>query len=71
MTAWGLERFEPPPGLSELFIADDSDSSFTGQAAAYALASRLRRDRPEIAIKVEIPLVPDSDWADVLREARS
>jgi putative DNA primase/helicase len=71
MTAWGLERFEPPPGITELFIAADNDTSFTGQAAACMLAARLRRDRPEIAIKVEIPLAPDSDWADVLREARS
>jgi putative DNA primase/helicase len=71
MTAWGIERFEPPPGLSELLIAGDCDSSFAGQAAAYALARRLRRDRPEIVVKVEVPLAPDTDWADVLCKARA
>ena len=70
MTAWGLEHFEPPPALGELLIIGDHDTSFTGQAAAYALARRLRRERPELAINVEIPLTPASDWNDVLRKAR-
>ena len=68
MTAWGLEHREP--AAHQCLIIGDHDTSFTGQAAAYALARRLRRERPELAINVEIPLTPASDWNDVLRKAR-
>ena len=47
MTAWGLERFEPPPGLTELFIAGDNDSQLHRPGRRLCPGQRLRRDRPE------------------------
>src|SRR5262249_26483378 len=68
LSAGGLEAFQPPPGLRRLVVFGDNDSSATGQAAAYALAKRLRRDG--ITVTVRIPEEPDTDWADVLAGGR-
>jgi putative DNA primase/helicase len=65
ITAYGIETFEPPPGVERLHIFGDNDSTFTGQAVAYALARRLRNDHRHIAIEVQIPPAVDSDWLDV------
>ena len=67
VTAGGLERFNPPVGVSRFVIFGDNDGSFTGQKSAFALANRLRRDRPELDIEVCIPDEPGADWLDVLR----
>jgi len=66
ISAGGMEAFTPPAGLSKLIIFADNDSSFTGQRAGFALAHRLRRERPEIEVEVSIPSQPESDWLDVL-----
>jgi putative DNA primase/helicase len=65
LTAYGIETFEPPPGLQRLHIFGDNDSTFTGQRAAYVLANRLGRT---VEILVNIPPEPDTDWNDVLRQ---
>lgn len=62
----GMTSFEPPAGLKRALVFGDNDSSFVGQAAAYALAKRLHRDG--IAVEVHIPEDPDTDWLDVLSE---
>jgi putative DNA primase/helicase len=59
-----LEQFMPPAGVTEVRIYGDNDSSFTGQAAAFALAKRLMRDG--FKVSVEIPQQVDKDWCDDL-----
>ena len=62
-----LEQFEPPEECEHLIIFGDSDSSYTGQKSAYALANRLTLDQ-RIKVKVEVRMCKetDQDWADVL-----
>ena len=66
LTAGGVEAFHVPPEITRLIIYGDADLSFTGQAAAYALAKRVVRDRPDIAVEVEIPDAAGTDWLNVL-----
>ena len=67
LTANGLQTFEPPSGLKRLRIFGDNDVSFTGQAAAYALAKRISASKQYagIVVTVEIPPQPGTDWLDV------
>lgn len=58
----GLEGWVPPSNVVRVLIAGDCDSSFTGQAAAFALAKRLRTKGLEVM--VYIPEAMDTDWAD-------
>jgi putative DNA primase/helicase len=62
--AHGIETFVPPPGLRRLHVFADKDANHVGQAAAYALARRLSRER--LAVDVHVPPVADTDWCDVL-----
>lgn len=57
-----LADWVPPAGVERVLIAGDNDPSWTGQAAAYALAKRLVRDG--FAVEVRIPDVAGKDWAD-------
>lgn len=43
----GLIKWEPPPGVKNVIIYGDNDTSFAGQLAAYSLAYRLRSQRDE------------------------
>ena len=70
ISAGGLERFIPPAGIRELMIYADRDASYTGQAAAYALAKRLARDT-DITVMVSLPDLV-GDFADqLLREKKA
>ena len=59
-----LETFNPPEGVTLLTIAGDNDRSYTGQASAYKLAKRLVQERPEIEVRVHLPIGEGSDFAD-------
>ncbi|WP_246102645.1 toprim domain-containing protein [Methylobacterium terricola] len=39
-----LAKWEPPPNVETVIVFGDSDASFAGQAAAYALAHRLSQN---------------------------
>ena len=56
----GLERVEPPPGLSRAIIAGDGDEA--GRKAAHALKERLSR-RCAVALD---PAPEGHDWNDLL-----
>lgn len=64
--AHGLESFLPPSGVSRVEVYGDCDASYTGQAAAYALAMRLVRDGYEVVVR--IPEQMGTDWADFTKE---
>lgn len=66
LTANGIKSFEPPRGLLRLHVFADNDSNYVGQAAAYQLAHRLKRDG--LMVEVHVPPDPDTDWLDVLNE---
>ena len=63
INAGGMAKWAPPPGVSDVAIFGDCDESFTGQAAAYALARRLVADG--VSVVVRIPDTMGQDWADV------
>jgi putative DNA primase/helicase len=60
----GVKTFEPPAGVKRLIVFGDNDANFAGQAAAFDLAKRI--GKRGIAVEVQIPPDPDSDWNDVL-----
>lgn len=65
LSAVGLERLELPPIVERVLILGDNDYSFTGQAAAFALAKRLYREGK--AVKIQIP-DDGTDYADCLKQ---
>lgn len=67
VSAGGLERWTPPQETGRVIVFGDSDDSFTGQAAAFSLAKRLRRD----GLDVEVRLPERGDWADEILSRRA
>lgn len=57
-----LADWMPPAGVERVLIAGDNDASYTGQAAAFALAKRLVRDGYQV--EIQIPETEGKDWAD-------
>lgn len=70
LNARQLAAWVPPEGVTSVVVMGDNDASFTGQAAAYALANRLAV-RGKIAVEVQIPPEVGTDWADVPQYAPS
>jgi len=58
-----LAAWQAPEGVREVFIFGDNDESFTGQAAAYNLARRLKL-KDGLTVHVMVPDAIGSDWAD-------
>lgn len=72
-----LTKWEAPPDVEEVVIFGDPDRNYDGQAAAYALAKRLRHPpvNPKAPVftgrvRVEIPDTLGSDWCDVFNAGR-
>lgn len=63
ISANGLETWEPPQGVESVLVCGDNDESWAGQAAAFALAKRLRAKG--FKVEVAIPETMGCDWADV------
>lgn len=61
-----LERWEPPSDIKAVEIFGDNDESFTGQAAAYNLAKRLKVQN-KLDVAVHVPTTAGTDWNDALR----
>lgn len=62
----GLENWNPPSGVQSVVVFGDSDHSYTGQAAAMALAHRLHREG--FQVEVQLPPALGKDWADLFLE---
>jgi putative DNA primase/helicase len=60
LTAW-----QPPFEVKRIIIFADNDASYSGQAAAYALARRLGSQ--DYAVEVRVPVESGTDWNDVHR----
>ena len=65
------EGIKAPDGVRKVVVFGDNDRSYAGQAGAYALAARLRRDNPSLEIEVEIPKTEGLDWSDVWMRRRT
>ena len=68
VSANGIETFEPPEGVEQVTIFGDNDDNFTGQAASYVLARRLRRNG--YAVDVHVMGAKGDDYLDCLNKAR-
>ena len=66
ISAGGLEAVQLPKNLKRLIIGGDNDASGAGQSAAYALTSRLLKERKQLKVKTIIPERVGTDWLDVL-----
>ncbi len=64
LTAGALVKWQPPETCKCVIVFGDHDESFTGQASAYALAHRLRKDGYHVDVR--FPEEVGNDWNDVL-----
>ncbi|MCU7370020.1 toprim domain-containing protein [Paucibacter sp. O1-1] len=73
LSAGNLEKLWVPDTVRSVCIYgdNDADGDFTGQASAYALARRLKREEARDVtrtVRVFLPRQAGSDWADVWRQ---
>jgi putative DNA primase/helicase len=67
-SASNMERVWIPATVRRVFIYADNDASYTGQAAAYVLAKRLKGGEKTAGprdVSVFVPRQTGTDWADV------
>ena len=64
LNATMMTKWVPPEGADEVVIFADHDRSFTGQWAAYTLARSLRKQQPDLDLKILTPGIEGTDWAD-------
>jgi phage/plasmid primase-like uncharacterized protein len=60
-----MASWNPPAGVSTVYVFADFDAAYGGQAAAYALAHRISS---KVKVKVRLPQSP-GDWNDVVLAA--
>ena len=66
-SASNLEHIWIPPSVKRVRIYADNDANFAGQAAAYALARRLKSEEKVSGkrdVRVFVPQKVNTDWAD-------
>jgi putative DNA primase/helicase len=71
LSATHMDKLWIPATVRRVAIYADHDASYTGQAAAYALAKRLKAEAKKSGpreVAVHVPRHADTDWADVLLE---
>lgn len=68
LTAMHLENWKRPDEVKRVLIFGDNDASFTGQAAMFALAKRMKL-QDKVEVEPMLPLGVDEDWNDVLLES--
>jgi putative DNA primase/helicase len=71
LSATNMAKLWIPAAVMSVGIYADHDASYTGQAAAYALAKRLKTEENKAGLRevaVHVPRHADTDWADVLLE---
>jgi len=76
LSAGNLEKVALPAAVRQVCIYgdNDADGDYTGQASAFALARRLKReDAPADprCVRVFLPKNPGSDWADVWQQRQA
>ena len=63
ISADGMKKWEPPDGCKSVLVCGDNDASFTGQAAAYELARKLKLKGFDV--DVVLPEIVGNDFCDV------
>jgi putative DNA primase/helicase len=70
LNSGNLIKWQPPATVKNVVIFGDTDESMGGQHAAYALAYRLKSERSDLTVTVELPDQMGDDWNSYLmREA--
>jgi len=64
LSANGIKSWSPPDGITRVTVYADNDENYTGQAAAYDFARRLRS--AGTAVDVMMPNAVGTDFADLL-----
>ena len=67
INAHNLAKWVPPSIVKHVTVFGDNDESFTGHAASYALARRLKLQH-KLDVDIKIPETVGTDWADVLAQ---
>jgi putative DNA primase/helicase len=76
LSAGNLEKVVIPVSVRQvcIYADNDADGDYTGQASAFALARRLKReettDTPR-SVRVFLPKNPGADWADVWQQRQA
>lgn len=63
-----LAAFQPPATVRRLIVFADNDDNFTGQTAAFDLATRM--EGTGVTVEIETPVDVGADWADVWMKRR-
>lgn len=61
ISAGNLARMQVPPTALKVYICADNDASFTGQAAAFELARRMRLQKLEVSVLLPYGVGMDMD----------
>lgn len=69
LNSGGLEDFMIPGDVNVIHIAGDNDYSFTGHAAVFAFAKRMRLEKKSLG-KILIPETTGDDFNDVLLKGK-